>query len=146
MSKNDEGKEPPPKRVADLEGFEEPEDWDLPPVITEEDDSPEILEVIEAEKAIETIFANIHITTIISTILGLLLGIAFLVVERVLPAHEYLLIKMAIGFAAGVFFMMMLISGEKKKWNTTYINLDERQGNLTGEIKVGRRIREKTLC
>jgi len=71
MTKNDEGREPPPNKSEELEGLEEPEDWDLPPVITEDDDSPDILEIIEAEEAIGTIFSNIHKTTIIATVIGL---------------------------------------------------------------------------
>ena len=145
MSKNKEDSEPPPKKEV-IEGFEEPEDWDLPPVITEEDDSPEILEVIETEEAIETLFSNLHISTIISTILGLLLGVAFLVLERVLHGHDNLnLLIMGIGFAAGVFLVFgaseIIILGvkglsDKLNWNPYIEGLLQAIGAAIAELVV----------
>ena len=66
MTENDEGSEPPPIKEKELNGYQEPEDWDMPTTIFEEDDSPEILEDVEPEEAIGTLFSNLHLSTIIS--------------------------------------------------------------------------------
>ena len=145
MTKNNEGSEPPPQKLEDLEGLEEPENWDLPPVITEEDDSPDILEIIEAEEAIETIFTNIHKTTIISTVIGILFGIAFIVLERILPEGSYLILKMLIGFAAGLFLVFgaseIIILGvkgmsDKLNWNPYLEGLLQAIGAALAELIV----------
>ncbi|NHJ32807.1 MAG: hypothetical protein FK732_08085 [Asgard group archaeon] len=146
MTKNDEGSEPPPNKLEDIEGLEEPEDWDLPTVITEEDDCPEILEVIEPEEAIGTIFANIHVSTIISAILGLLFGVAFIVLERVLPHNDTtLIIIMVIGFAAGVLLVFgaseIIILGvkglsDKLNWNPYLEGLLQAIGAAIAELVV----------
>ena len=145
MSEDDEGSRPPPKQdLSKDEGFLEPEDWDMPPVIIEEDECPEILENVEAEEAIETIFTNIHKSTIISTILGILLGITSIVLENTL-GHNYLLLKMFMGFAAGVFLVFgaseIIILGvkgmsDKLNWNPYLEGILQAIGAALAELVV----------
>jgi hypothetical protein len=98
MSKNDEDKDSPPN---ELEGFTEPEDWDLPTILTEDDDSPEILENVEPEEAIETLLDNLDLLTIISLIGGILGAILFYLLYRFRPGTNQVIL-MIIGFAAGL--------------------------------------------
>jgi hypothetical protein len=126
MVNNDEGNEPPPKTKLDLdEDYSEPEDWDLPTTIIEDDELPDILDNVEPEEALETIFENIHITSIISLVLGILLAASFLVIEAYFHAVPTL-ITMFIGFGAGLLIVFgaaeIIILGvkgmsDKLNWN-----------------------------
>jgi hypothetical protein len=98
MSEDDEGRKPPPH---ELENYEEPEDWDFPTVITEEDDSPEILEDVEPEEAIETLFDNLGIFTIISLVGGILVAVLFYILHHYRP-HMSQIYFIIIGFASGL--------------------------------------------
>ncbi|HUT80434.1 MAG TPA: hypothetical protein VMZ29_04450 [Candidatus Bathyarchaeia archaeon] len=104
MKDKDEGSEPPPREEKeDLDEYSELEDWDLPAVITEEDECPDILEDVEPEEAFEAIFTNIHLSTIISLVLGLVVSILFYVLYRFLPhTTSNLIIFIVIGFCGGV--------------------------------------------
>ncbi len=106
MNPNDEGNEPPPIDEKEaLDEYTELEDWDLPAVITEEDECPEILVDVEPEEAFEALFTNIHLSTIISLILGILVGVLFYLLYHYLdiennPVHQ--IIVLVIGFCGGV--------------------------------------------
>ena len=103
MSENDEGHEPPPKGSTDIEDYSEPEDWDLPTVITEDDDSPDIFENVEPEEAIGTLLDNIHLSTLISLFAGIAIAIVNYVLYRTI-AHNTTnsIILMIVGFVAGL--------------------------------------------
>ncbi|NHJ86484.1 MAG: hypothetical protein FK734_13550 [Asgard group archaeon] len=149
MSKNDEGKdEPPPIHdddITDLDSFREPEDWDLPPIITEEDECPEFLEDVEPEEAIETIFSNIHISTIVSTVIGLGLAVTFLIIHRFFPSSVNSLVTMFLGFGAGVFIVFgaseIIILGvkgmsDKLNWNPYISGILQAIGAALAELVV----------
>jgi len=120
MTKNDNA-EPPP---SDSEEYLEPEDWDLPSVLTEEDACPEILEVIEPEEAIGTLFENIHISTIITFILGILFGIFFYLSRSVFASIFPGWSQVLLGFLAGLLIVfgaseiiILAVKGIKDKLN-----------------------------
>ncbi|NHJ46406.1 MAG: hypothetical protein FK733_01340 [Asgard group archaeon] len=101
MSENDEDSDSLP---SDNDDYAEPEDWDLPPIITEEDESPEILENIEPEEAIETLFDNIDLLTIISLVGGLLTAVLLYLLAHYRPTTNPIIL-MVIGFVAGLFIV-----------------------------------------
>ncbi|NHJ41156.1 MAG: hypothetical protein FK731_14080 [Asgard group archaeon] len=98
MSKNDEEKDSPPNN---LDGYTEPEDWDLPPTITEDDECPEILENVEPEEAFETLFDNLDLLTILSLIGGIIVAVLFYLLFRFRPSTNSIIL-MVIGFVAGL--------------------------------------------
>ncbi len=103
MTENDEGSKPPPKDSMELEDYSEPEDWDLPTVITEDDEYPDYFDNIEHEEALETIIGNISSLTIISLLLGIVIAIANYILYRYLPHNtRNSIILMIIGFVAGL--------------------------------------------
>ncbi len=124
MSKNDKDAEPLP---SDSEEYYEPEDWDLPSVITEEEEEeecPEILEIIEPEEAIGTLFENIHISTIVTFLLGIFTAIFFYlaktVFSHIFPGWSQVLL----GFLAGLLIVfgaseiiILAVKGIKDKLN-----------------------------
>ncbi len=150
MSKNDEDSEPPPIKEKDLNGYQEPEDWDMPTTIFEEDDSPEILEDVEPEEAIGALFSNLHLSTIISLILGVMFMIAFYVIGAVMKdALEHSvtwgLVYMFIGFIAGVFIVFgaaeLIIMGvkgiqDKMNWNPYLAGIIQAVGAALAELVV----------
>jgi len=146
MTNNDEGKEPPPKIEIDFdEDYSEPEDWDLPIAIIEEDDSPDILENVELEEALETLFSNIHITSIISLIIGILLAATFIVLETYFHSSVNNLIIIFIGFGAGVFLVFgsaeIIILGvkgmsDKLNWNPYISGILQAIGAALAELVV----------
>lgn len=131
MNENDEGSKPPPTQVKELDDYQEPEDWDMPLTIFEEDDSPEILEDVEPEEAIGTLFSNLHLSTLISILLGIAFMIAFYTISGVMKdvlEHSFAwgLVYMIIGFTAGVLIVFgaaeLIIMGvkgiqDKLNWN-----------------------------
>ena len=146
MTNNDEGKDPPPKVEIDFdEDYSEPEDWDLPIAIIEEDDSPDILENVELEEALETLFSNIHITSIISLIIGILLAATFIVLENYFHSSVNNLIIIFIGFGAGVFLVFgsaeIIILGvkgmsDKLNWNPYISGILQAIGAALAELVV----------
>ncbi|MHA1505394.1 MAG: hypothetical protein ACTSPT_09410, partial [Candidatus Heimdallarchaeota archaeon] len=145
MANNDEGKEPPPISTIDLsEDYSEPEDWDLPTTIIEEDESPDILENVEPEEALETIFENIHVTSIISLVLGILLAATFMVIEAYFHSVPKLVI-MFIGFGAGLLIVFgaaeIIILGvkgmsDKLNWNPYISGILQAIGAALAELVV----------
>ncbi len=149
MNKNDEGSEPPPTK-EEINGYQEPEDWDMPTTIFEEDDSPEILEDVEPEEAIGTLFSNLHLTTFISLILGVVFMIAFYVIGAVMKdALEHSvawgLVYMIIGFVAGVLIVFgaaeLIIMGvkgiqDKMNWNPYLTGIIQAVGAALAELVV----------
>ncbi|MBN1331076.1 MAG: hypothetical protein JXA54_16505 [Candidatus Heimdallarchaeota archaeon] len=104
MNTNDEGNEPPPiEHIDSFDEYSELEDWDLPAVLTEEDECPEILIDVEPEEAFEALFTNIHLSTIISLVLGIVVGVLFYVLYRFIP-HTITnqIIIIILGFCSGV--------------------------------------------
>ncbi|MHA1367813.1 MAG: hypothetical protein ACTSP5_15590, partial [Candidatus Heimdallarchaeota archaeon] len=146
MAENDEGKEPPPKSTIDLsEDYSEPEDWDLPTTIIEEDETPDILENVEPEEALETIFENIHITSIISLVLGILLAATFMVIEAYFHASMPKIVLMIIGFGAGLLIVFgaaeIIILGvkgmsDKLNWNPYIEGILQAIGAALAELVV----------
>ncbi len=146
MAENDEGKEPPPKSTIDLsEDYSEPEDWDLPTTIIEEDETPDILENVEPEEALETIFENIHVTSIISLVLGILLAASFLVIEAYFHASIPKIVLMLIGFGAGLLIVFgaaeIIILGvkgmsDKLNWNPYISGILQAIGAALAELVV----------
>lgn len=146
MADNDEGKEPPPNSKIILdEEYSEPEDWDLPTTIIEEDESPDILENVEPEEALETIFENIHVTSIISLILGILLAATFLVIEKYFHTAIPNIAIMIIGFGAGVMMVFgsaeIIILGvkgvsDKLNWNPYIEGILQAIGAALAELVV----------
>ncbi|MHA1736976.1 MAG: hypothetical protein ACTSXA_08885 [Candidatus Heimdallarchaeota archaeon] len=145
MANNDEGKEPPPISTIDLsEDYSEPEDWDLPTTIIEEDESPDILENVEPEEALETIFENIHVSSIISLVLGILLAATFMVIEAYFHSVPKLVI-MFIGFGAGLLIVFgaaeIIILGvkgmsDKLNWNPYISGILQAIGAALAELVV----------
>ncbi len=150
MNKNDEGSKPPPTQVKEIDDYQEPEDWDMPTTIFEEDDSPDILEDVEAEEAIETLFSNLHLSTIISLILGIVFMIAFFIIGGVMKVeieHSIVwgLIYMIIGFIAGVLIVFgaaeLIIMGVKgiqdnMNWNPYLAGIIQAIGAALAELVV----------
>ncbi len=143
MSKKDEGSEPPPKESAKIDGLEEPEDWDLPAAITEEDECPEILEVIEPEEAIETLFGNIHLSTIISLILGIIFGVFTYLTNTVIPSPSVL--PVIFGFISGLLVVFgaseLIILGvkgikDKLNWNPYLAGILSSIGAALAELVI----------
>ncbi|HUU77445.1 MAG TPA: sodium/calcium exchanger protein [candidate division Zixibacteria bacterium] len=146
MSKEDEGNKPPPIDSQTLyEDFQEPEDWDMPPIITDDDECPEILVNVEPEEAIETIFTNIHLSTIISLILGIVLGIALIIIERIFHGTVPPIVTMLLGFSAGILIVFgaaeIIILGakgmsDKLNWNPYISGIVQAIGAALAELVV----------
>lgn len=150
MNENDEGSEPPPIKVKDINGYQEPEDWDMPTTIFEDDDSLEILEDVEPEEALGTLFSNLHLSTIISLVLGIAFMIAFYIIGGVMK-HEiessitWGLVYMFIGFTAGVLIVFgaaeLIIMGvkgiqDKMNWNPYFAGIIQAIGAALAELVV----------
>ncbi|MHA1127003.1 MAG: hypothetical protein ACTSO7_16040 [Candidatus Heimdallarchaeota archaeon] len=145
MAENDEGKEPPPISKIDLdEDYSEPEDWDLPTTIIEDDEVLEFLENVEPEEALETIFENIHLSSIISLVLGILLAATFLVIEAYFHSVPKIAI-MLIGFGAGLMIVFgaaeIIILGvkgmsDKLNWNPYISGILQAIGAALAELVV----------
>lgn len=91
-----------------------------------DDECPEILEIIELEEALGTIFQNIHHSTIITIILGIIFGILFYVANKAFPEVFPGLSQVVIGFIAGLLLVFVaseiIILGvqgikDKLNWN-----------------------------
>lgn len=151
MSENDEGSKPPPEEsLIDSKGFQEPEDWDMPPVFVQDEECPTILENVEPEVAIETLLSNIHSTTIISILLGIALMIVFYVMGSVMKelidtTFAWGLVYMIIGFAAGVFIVFgaseLIVLGvkgiqDKLNWNPYIGGIVQAIGAALAELVV----------
>ena len=109
------------KEPLELNGLEETEDFDLPLI---EGECPEILEIIEPEEAIGTIFKNIHASTLITFVLGIVFGIFFYVADRGFPEIFPGWSRVVIGFAAGLLvvfgaseIIILGVQGVKDKLN-----------------------------
>ncbi|MFW9924486.1 MAG: hypothetical protein ACFFDW_14475 [Candidatus Thorarchaeota archaeon] len=147
MSENDEGTEPPPNEndVKDNEEYREPEDWDMPAVITEEDECPDIFENVEPEEAFETIFTNVHTSSIVSLILGILVGIAFILMDKVFDDIVPPLAILIVGFLAGLLIVFgaseIIILGakgmaDKLNWNPYVSGIIQAIGAALAELVV----------
>ena len=150
MSENDEGSDPPPlSSKIDSDFYQEPEDWDMPPVMTEDDECPDILENVEPEEAIETLFTNLHISTIVSLLLGIVLMIIFYVLKGVLGdtihTGAWQIIHLIIGFVAGLMIVFgaseLIILGvkgiqDKLNWNPYIGGIIQAIGAALAELVV----------
>ena len=150
MIDSDEGSEPPPIKVEELEDYQEPEDWDMPATIIEVDECPEILGDVEAEEAIGTLLSNIHISTIVSIILGIAFMIAFYIMggvmrETIEHSFTWGLVYMIMGFTAGVLIVFgaseLIILGvkgiqDKMNWNPYLGGIIQAIGAALAELVV----------
>ncbi len=101
------------EKNEEMVALQESEDFDLP---LSDAECPEILEMIEPEEALGTIIKNIHKSTIITFILGIIVGIFFYIAEgfpEVFPGWS----RVLLGFAAGLLIVFgaseMVILGVK---------------------------------
>ncbi|MHA1367947.1 MAG: hypothetical protein ACTSP5_16295 [Candidatus Heimdallarchaeota archaeon] len=89
------------KEAPDTNILAEPEDFDMP-LTDDEDECPEILENIEPEEAIGTIFRNIHVSTLVTFALGIIFGIFYYIADKGFPEVFPGWSRVLIGFAAGL--------------------------------------------
>ena len=89
-----------------------------------DEECPEILELIEPDEAIGTLFKNIHASTLITFVLGIAFGIFFYVAEKGFPDVFPGWSRVVIGFAAGLLIVfgaseliILGVQGVKDKLN-----------------------------
>ena len=126
-------------KVDDLQKLN---DTDMP---LKEDDCPEILEELERDVAFGTIFKNIHLSTLITFILGILVGIAFLVLEYALEVHVPDWTITLVGFTGGLLIVFgaseLIILGvqgikDKLNWNPYLAGILSAIGAALAELVV----------
>lgn len=133
---------PKKSKVKELKvnDIKEPEDTDMS---LEEDDCPEYLEEIEHDVAFGTIFKNIHLSTLITFILGILVGIVFLVLEYVIHAPDWAITL--VGFTGGLLIVFgaseLIILGvqgikDKLNWNPYLAGILSAIGAALAELVV----------
>lgn len=112
--------------------------------ILPEDECPEILEIIEPEEAIGTIWKNIHTSTIVTFILGIAFGIFFIVMENLHDAFPGWS-RVLVGFAAGLLIVFgaseIIILGvqgvkDKLNWNPYIAGILSAIGAALAELVV----------
>ncbi len=112
------------KEVPDTNSLAEPEDFDLP--LTDDDECPEFLENIEPEEAIGTIFRNIHVSTLVTFVLGIIFGIFYYIADKGFPEVFPGWSRVIIGFAAGLLVIFgaseLIILGVKGVKDKTNLN------------------------
>ncbi|MBD3190022.1 MAG: hypothetical protein GF308_05240 [Candidatus Heimdallarchaeota archaeon] len=155
MSENEDGSDPPPqnaKSIQNEKGYQEPEDWDMPPrgssLLSKEkgeeseEECPEILEDIEPEEAIGTIFTNMSPPTIISICAGIILMILFYAVPAL---KNNPLLHMVLGFVAGLTIVFgsseLILLGvkgisDKLNWNPYFGGIISAVGAALNELVV----------
>ncbi|MHA1737584.1 MAG: hypothetical protein ACTSXA_13920 [Candidatus Heimdallarchaeota archaeon] len=111
------------KEAPDTNILAEPEDFDMP-LTDDEDECPEILENIEPEEAIGTIFRNIHVSTLVTFALGIIFGIFYYIADKGFPEVFPGWSRVLIGFAAGLLvifgaseLIILGVQGVKDKTN-----------------------------
>lgn len=102
------------EKIDEMDELQESEDFDLPLSGVE---CPKILEMIEPEEALRTIFKNIHKSTIITLVLGAFVGIFYYIAEKGFPEVFPGWSLVVIGFVAGLLIVFgaseMIILGVK---------------------------------
>lgn len=102
------------EKNIEMDVLQEEEDFDLP---LSDAECPEILEIIEPEEALGTIFKNIHKSTKITLVLGVIVGIFYYIANKGFPEVFPGWFRVVLGFAAGLLIVFgaseMIILGVK---------------------------------
>ena len=124
-----------------MKELQETEDFDLPL----DEECPEILEEIEPEEAWSTIIRNIHPSTIITLILGIIFGVIFYIADKGFPEVFPGWSRVIIGFAAGLLVVFgaseLIILGvqgvkDKLNWNPYVAGILSAIGAAFAELVV----------
>jgi hypothetical protein len=127
---------------TDVNGLEEPEDTDL--FSSDVDECPELLEEFDTDVAFRKIFRNVHVSTIVTFVLGIVFG-GFFYLARAFPTVFPGWSLVIIGFAAGLLIVFgaseLIILGvqgikDKLNWNPYLAGILSAIGAALAELVV----------